>query len=109
MTCPLEDTMSSSSRDRIDSSVNETLSDTDRGYLESFRTLIIIVFCIVYSTFDNIVDDDSTFFWHKSECIESILRSHVANDVGNDIEFFWIDTDISYRSFHKKKFNRCVV
>jgi hypothetical protein len=105
----LEDTMCSTSRDRVDPAVNETLSDTNRGDLESFSTLIIIVFCIVYSTFDNIVDDDSTFFWHESECIECLLRSHITNDVSNDIEFFWRDTDISYRSFHKKKFNRCVV
>jgi hypothetical protein len=35
----LEDAMSSSSRDRIDTSVDESLGDADRGDLEIFELL----------------------------------------------------------------------
>lgn len=97
----LKDSMSSPSRYRIDSSVHESLSDTYRRNRKICQCLSIIMSRICYSTCEDFIDDISTFFRHKFQCLKCILCSHVSYDKCNNIELFWRDADVSDGSFHK--------
>ncbi len=100
MWCALEYSVCTSTRDRIDTSVYETLSNTDWCDLEILSLLWIIVSRIWNSTFENIMNDVCSFLWHKSESIESSLCRHTTNNVGNNIELFRWYTNVSNGSFH---------
>ena len=99
----LEDSMSTTTRNRVDTLHDETLSYWYWCNAKIFNFLRIIMGCICNSTFENIIDDLCTFLWHKSECIESLLSFHVSHDVCDNIKFLWRDANISDWSFHKRE------
>lgn len=100
MRCTLENTMSATTRNRIDTTIYKPLTDAHGIDLEFSSRLRIVVFRISNSTRNNFVHNICSFFRHELESIKCILGSHISDDVGNNIEFLGRNANVFYRSFH---------
>ena len=101
MRSPLEDTMSASARDGIDTPIDESLCHIYRSDREISKILSIIMSRIGYCACEDLIDDISTFLRHELKSIECFFRVHISDDICDDIEFLWWDAYVSDWSFHK--------
>ena len=90
----LEDTMSTTTGDWVDTSVDETLCHTHGRDHQGSLILRIIVNRVRNSTRNYLIHDICSFLWHELESIECILSRHISDDVGDDIEFLGRNSNV---------------
>jgi len=101
MRSPLQNPVSTTTRNWIDSFHNKSLCYWYWCNFEIFKFLRIVIESIWNSTFENIMNNICSLFWHKTKCVERLLCTHISNDICDNIEFFWRYSDMANWSFHK--------
>lgn len=101
--------MRTTTRDRVSSTIYDTLSDDDRIDKERRCFLRVVMYSICYSAGKSFVEDICSFFWHVSKEIECFCRFHSTNRECDYIELFRGDANILNVRFHKKVLERLLI